>query len=167
MSLRDTTIVDGTNDANKLVVDNFGRITVSISQLPPDEVNHTYIARYGTISSNSSTYVQLTNATAVPSGYPAQNIEYTVPTGRDFYLTGLSVALDNPTSGRTVMISMSLDGGTSKTVFFPINTDTNHFQEQPFRTAIHLTAGTQVRVYFRTSSPSAIKAFIQFFGDEY
>lgn len=134
-------------------------VRASYARLRADQ---TYIERWGAITVNSTSDVMFTNAASVPLGYTPQNIDYTVPSGKIFFLKGWRVSLDAP--GNNVNIMIAIDVGGDKKVRMSLNTNSPS-QEGTFNPPIPIPAGTVVKVWGHTSSGSTI-TFIRFAGIE-
>lgn len=128
------------------------------TRLRPDQL---FIERWGarTIGSSETLF---TNADNVPAGYTPQNIEYTVPAGKIFFLKGLRVALDSPGNGTNVMLSLQV--GVNKKIRMSLNTNSPS-QGSSFDPAIPVEAGTPVQVWAHGSAGTTV-TFVRFSGVE-
>lgn len=88
------------------------RVTPQVVRLGP---NQRLIRRYGSISTNSTGFVTLTNLTAVPGafGLPAQNINYTPPADTRFLL--LRAGIEHIDKNGTELAGLAVKAGAAGT----------------------------------------------------
>lgn len=134
-------------------------IKATHTRLRPDQ---TFIERWAAKAIVAGADQLFTNTDPVPTGYTPQQIDYTVPAGKVFYLKGLRVALDSPGNSTNVMLAIEI--GPNKKLRMSLNTNSPS-QGTGFDPAIPIPEGTAVRVWAHGSSGSTV-TFVRFSGVE-
>lgn len=127
--------------------------------LPDSEISTTgtLVTKFCSINASSATRTEITSGTAVANAnMPAQNIAYTVPAGKTFYLKQIWVEFDQTvTLARLVTFDLS-SGAAASTIFHLITIArdsaggliaNSHVFEKP----LPIPAGTAIRVFVRTN----------------
>lgn len=133
-----------------------GRLKVG---LPDSEISTTgsLITKFCSINASSATRTEITSGTATANAnMPAQNITYTVPAGKTFYLKQIWAEFDQSVS-LSRLVTFDLASGTAASTIFHLITvardsaggliANSHTFEKP----LPIPAGTAIRIWVRTS----------------
>jgi hypothetical protein len=153
-----TQLSDGNYAWRKATINKQGRIAVAGLADPSLDSNNIQINRYGAIAiSTLSTEQVVANATAVPTGYPAQNIDYTVPAGRRALIMGYEGSTDTMGTNSTCAVILEVNG--VKVHRFFIGSGNQGQSSVPPNWALNpwvVTAGQTVKLYVKSSAATTM-----------
>lgn len=132
--------------------------------------NEAYLERWGVIDINSPTDTLLSNATGNPNAalYSAQNIDYTVPVGKLFYLKEFEALIDGSSAApdiTNVMVTMALGSAKKNRILLAPGTALQQVQNKMQDPGQPWTAGQSPVIYVRCSYANAI-VWVRFEGIE-
>jgi hypothetical protein len=122
------------------------------------------IYKYGAITLGSTTETNITNATTVPSGEPAQAIDYTVTTAKTFYLTDVIITCSGRVNNAIFTARFSF-GGT-KSLNITAAQDSLCQNSEHFTVPIEVAATTVITVSILSSSSTSNTFRVLFMGYE-